>query len=675
VLGGLVSDLALLSGGLGSTAGMLATAYIENAHLTEGFGGLKSALASIATPTNLLIGGLAGIAVGSALAYSAVKQSELAFDDVSSAIGITIGQLKGLDTLAAGKGIDTSALQDGMNKFGASVYQAQHRVGDLFETFNANNVSAKDFNDYLAKAADLIQNAGTNQQRLQLLQQMGLPATMEWVRFLSEGGDAIKAATGNANAFGDAAEYAMVAKARKFDEEWATTWKNFKSGAQNAVIDAGGYLATLSGLANTALMKIGVNVPANLLQSAMTGGPVAGTALTANSPVDQFYKGTGAGSAAPPPPVVDKNAQLADIARQQQIISLYGSTASAEQAAQQVDLQMQAARVKGISIDADKVTILEQLAREQAIGVTAIKASIDASNVEAGAVGMSVGAAAEYTAAQNALNAARQKGMTLTPQNIAQIQQESSALGLAASNADLMKFAFNDLTQGPMEAFTAQIAQGASAMAALQAAGQSALNAIAKKLADMAAQNLWSAAFGGSSGGGGLLGLLGLGGIGATGAVNANGSIAGAIGATSVGGAPLVFASGGYTGDGGMFEPAGVVHRGEFVMNARATSRIGVANLERLQGYSGGGFVDSVPDRIMRPGYSGGGTNSGGGSSSAPPVIVNINNTNDFRGADPGSEARINQRIDAMGKAAVSQAVQAVASVKATTPSYLRAAR
>jgi phage-related minor tail protein len=42
------------------------------------------------------------------------------------------------------------------------------------------------------------------------------------------------------------------------------------------------------------------------------------------------------------------------------------------------------------------------------------------------------------------------------------------------------------------------------------------------------------------------------------------------------------FATGGYTGDGGKYEPAGVVHRGEFVFNKEATRKIGVKNLEAL---------------------------------------------------------------------------------------------
>ncbi|WP_058911141.1 phage tail length tape measure family protein [Entomohabitans teleogrylli] len=51
-------------------------------------------------------------------------------------------------------------------------------------------------------------------------------------------------------------------------------------------------------------------------------------------------------------------------------------------------------------------------------------------------------------------------------------------------------------------------------------------------------------------------------------------------------------ALGGYTGPGAKYEPAGVVHRGEFVFTKEATSRIGVSNLYRLmRGYASGGYV------------------------------------------------------------------------------------
>lgn len=64
----------------------------------------------------------------------------------------------------------------------------------------------------------------------------------------------------------------------------------------------------------------------------------------------------------------------------------------------------------------------------------------------------------------------------------------------------------------------------------------------------------------------------------------------------------LGFASGGYTGPGGKWDPAGVVHRGEFVMDAKATRAIGIGNLYSMmraargersvtRGYANGGAV------------------------------------------------------------------------------------
>ncbi|HCB9286969.1 TPA: phage tail length tape measure family protein [Klebsiella variicola] len=43
------------------------------------------------------------------------------------------------------------------------------------------------------------------------------------------------------------------------------------------------------------------------------------------------------------------------------------------------------------------------------------------------------------------------------------------------------------------------------------------------------------------------------------------------------------FASGGYTGPGGKYQPAGIVHKGEYVFDQASTNRIGVSQLEALR--------------------------------------------------------------------------------------------
>lgn len=81
------------------------------------------------------------------------------------------------------------------------------------------------------------------------------------------------------------------------------------------------------------------------------------------------------------------------------------------------------------------------------------------------------------------------------------------------------------------------------------------------------------------------------------------------------------FAAGGYTGRGGKYEPAGVVHRGEYVMSAAATKAIGVGNLEALhqsarKGYSGGGLVGGATNGNSAP------MGRSGGSGEAPMAIT-----------------------------------------------------
>ncbi len=58
------------------------------------------------------------------------------------------------------------------------------------------------------------------------------------------------------------------------------------------------------------------------------------------------------------------------------------------------------------------------------------------------------------------------------------------------------------------------------------------------------------------------------------------------------------FASGGYTGDGGKYTPAGIVHKGEYVITKEATARLGLGYLNYLnygrRGFANGGGV-AVP--------------------------------------------------------------------------------
>lgn len=186
---------------------------------------------------------------------------------------------------------------------------------------------------------------------------------------------------------------------------------------------------------------------------------------------------------------------------------------------------------------------------------------------------------------QELLNAAQKAGKEITPDLEAKIDALAQSYVDASSEAKRLADAQQQAQQTAQDwanfggslvsGFVNDLRQGKSAAEALS----NAVGKITDKLIDMAIQMLIVKP---------LLGMFGFSGGGFV--DGAGGGFAGVIG----------YDSGGYTGHGGKYEPAGVVHRGEFVMSKEATSRIGVGNLEALHrgalaGFAAGGYVGNSP--------------------------------------------------------------------------------
>jgi len=296
-------------------------------------GGAIKQIVSFVGPMNLLAGSIVALGAGALAAVNSVANLGKQFDDASKKAGTTLGYIRDLSLAASFKGINNDDFLKGMDRFSASVYDAKIGMGGLAEVMRANGKSAGDFAGYLEKAADLIKNAKSDQQRLALLQEMGLPATMEWVRFLSQGADGIRQATAEAAKL-DPQFAELVAKSRKFDEAWNTSWANFKRSGQNAVIDVSGWLDKLDDLGKRALQGLGVNVGANNLRNAFqdrAAGMQVGSRLTAGSDVSGFYAGTGAGMGAPKAGTVKTVAEITrEISVQQPQLGLFGQAPTAQ---------------------------------------------------------------------------------------------------------------------------------------------------------------------------------------------------------------------------------------------------------------------------------------------------------------------------------------------------------
>jgi hypothetical protein len=194
-------------------------ADIFSSSKTATVGGALKQIVGYVGPLRLVGLGVAGVATAGFMASSALTTTLKALDDVSRTAGTSLGAMKGLQTAASIKGISSDEFFKGMAKFGDDVYRAKAGMGELAEFLRANGQSARTFEEAIAKVAELIKGARDDQQRLQLLQQAGLPATMDWVRLLSQGGDAIRAAMKAGEDF-DGPANKMVQRAREFDEAW-----------------------------------------------------------------------------------------------------------------------------------------------------------------------------------------------------------------------------------------------------------------------------------------------------------------------------------------------------------------------------------------------------------------------------------------------------------------------
>jgi lambda family phage tail tape measure protein len=209
----------------------------------------------------------------------------------------------------------------------------------------------------------------------------------------------------------------------------------------------------------------------------------------------------------------------------------------------------------------------------------AIKAVADQLEFERQQLGRTAEQQRVYQALQQAgvdLNSKEGQAIAGKARALHQAELASENLKTAQDKARQAQEQFASIGRDMLGGFIGDLRNGASLTDALT----NAIGRLADRLIDLALDKIFEIPAAGATGGGGLFGGL-------------FGGLAKLFG--------LGFAEGGYTGHGGKFQPAGIVHRGEYVMSKAATSRIGVGNLENLhqralRGYSSGGLVGKMPN-------------------------------------------------------------------------------
>jgi hypothetical protein len=321
--------------------------------------GFGKQLLGMLSPMTLLVGGAAAVVGAIALMAKAWSDMAIQADNLSKRLGAPIAQLQELQGAAAIKGIDTDAFTKGMEAFGDSLSQARKGLGDLKELFRLNGQAVEqDMLPNFLKVADLVKNAKTEVDKLNVLQAAGLPRTQDWVRLMEQGGDAVRKAAqemGNAHVSQD-----MVDSARKFQESWNKAWSEFKTTAM-AVI--GEILEALQGLIELvqpffdilkAVMDFAGKGVQSVLGSAQTHGDEIDASFDPNAPKITV----GGGMIGPPKPTVtpeDLRAMEHELSLMKQRLALLGDMATSEEKAAVFRKEAQIAQLKGVSISKKEI--------------------------------------------------------------------------------------------------------------------------------------------------------------------------------------------------------------------------------------------------------------------------------------------------------------------------------
>lgn len=450
--------------------------------------GFATQIATMITPMRLLALGTAALGVAAYVAYSSWKSFALQIDDTAKIAGTTTREMAQLQAAASFKGIGQDDFSGGVKSFSAALYEARSGAGDLYKLLRDNKIAAGDFSKTFEDVLNLVARArGNTGLQFSLLQQAGLPATLEWVRLAED----IQKPKSAAVEFGGAANDNMVRKAREVDEAWNRFWTNFSFGAKQATVEAVRGLSELGG-EGSAYRQVVDYLSERLYTSPARYGSPPRTRLTVNPrPTEQF------GPPIPGPAPVDPRAEenrrrLASEALQmeQQRLQLLGDLATADEKVRLVEIGIAQARLQPRNkITDDDVRRIMDYARATE--------QLNRNQERLSYLGGAATDAEKYALAQERLNLALQKG---------DISQNDFNRALIAAHPlfDPLKSAATDFAT----TITTGFASGAKGIDVLR----DALNNLEQQLIRLATQKLFEQIFGLATGtgptGGGLLSLL-----------------------------------------------------------------------------------------------------------------------------------------------------------------------
>lgn len=164
---------------------------------------------------------------------------------VADKVGLAVEELQQLRHVADLVGVKTNELDTGMQRFSRRIAEAATGSGELLKVLEANNVqlrnadgSMRSQRDILRDYADLIKNAGSEQEQLLLAFKAFDTEGAALVNLLRQGADAIDTMAHKADEAGGVIDEEMVRRAEELDDKFTILWRNFDINSTSAILAA-----------------------------------------------------------------------------------------------------------------------------------------------------------------------------------------------------------------------------------------------------------------------------------------------------------------------------------------------------------------------------------------------------------------------------------------------------
>jgi hypothetical protein len=187
--------------------------------------------------------GITGLGVSALLSTLVNINGELAkLPGLARTAELSTDKLQEIKFAANLGGLSDSDFATGLKSAVAMLDEAQRQTNSLTRLFNANGLSIRDqngqlknFDQLLMDAARLMQNARTEQEKIDVARMIGL--TDQWVGVLRKGPAALKEVEDSAKDAGAVIDKGLLDQAKEFDKQWNQAIVKFKAGFVGALAD------------------------------------------------------------------------------------------------------------------------------------------------------------------------------------------------------------------------------------------------------------------------------------------------------------------------------------------------------------------------------------------------------------------------------------------------------